>query len=69
MSVMYVTQETLEKMQAESMIEKMEKRGRMNSDEAGRAKREIASVKEDDKEIIKTQAFERLNSKKSFATK
>lgn len=59
----------LEKMQAEAMIVRMLKSGRMNNNEADHARREIASVKEDDKEIIRQEAREKLNTFKSVATK
>ena len=59
----------LEKMQVEAMIVRMLKSGRMNNNEADHARREIASVKEDDKEIIRQEAREKLNTFKSVATK
>lgn len=59
----------LEKMQVEAMIGRMVKSGRMNNSEANFARREIASVKEGDKEIIRQEALEKLNTFKSFATK
>ncbi|MBC7429718.1 MAG: hypothetical protein H7336_13965 [Bacteriovorax sp.] len=59
----------LEKMQAESMIATMVRRGHMNDDEASRIKREIASVKEEDVEAIKAEAIDHIDSKNSFATK
>lgn len=59
----------IEKMQAELLIETMAKRGKLNSDEVSRAKREIASVKEEDEKSFKAEALERLSSKKSLATK
>lgn len=59
----------MEKIQAEMMIEAMGRRGKLNNDEVSRAKREIASVKDDDVEAIKAKAVERLSSKNSYATK
>ncbi len=59
----------LEKMQAEAMIVRMLKSGRMNNNEADHVRREVASVKEDDKEIIRQEAREKLNTFKSVATK
>lgn len=59
----------LEKMQAEAMIVRMVKSGRMNNHEADHARREVASVKEDDKEIIRQEAREKLNTFKSIAVK
>lgn len=59
----------LEKMQVESMIATMIKRGRINSDEGVRIKREVASVKEEDIEKVKSDALENLDSKSSYATK
>ncbi len=58
-----------EKIQAEIMIEAMARRGKLNNDQVTHAKREIASVKEDDIETIKTEALDRLSSRNSFATK
>lgn len=59
----------LEKMQAEAMIGVMVKSGRMNHQEANYARREIASVKEEDIKIIRKEAVEKLNTLNSFATK
>ncbi len=47
----------LEKMQVEAMVETMVKSGRLSADEGDKARREIASVKEDDIEEIKSQAI------------
>lgn len=58
----------IEKLQAELMIETMANRGKLNNDEAAKAKREIASVKEEDEKNFKAEARERLSSKKSYAT-
>ncbi|MBC7712725.1 MAG: hypothetical protein H7177_05275 [Rhizobacter sp.] len=59
----------LEKMQAEAMVATMVRRGHINDGEAARIKREIASVKEQDVEVIKAEALENFDSKNSFATK
>lgn len=59
----------IEKMQAELLIETMARRGKLNKDEATKAKREVASVKENDEKVFKAEAIERLSSKKSYATK
>ena len=59
----------MEKIQAEIMIEAMAKRGKLNNEEVSRAKREIASIKEEDVEAVKAEALERLSSKNSVATK
>lgn len=59
----------MEKIQAEIMIEAMAKRGKFNDEEVSRAKREIASVKEEDIQEIQAEAIERLSSKNSYATK
>ena len=59
----------LETMEAEAMIKRMVESGRMNNQEASRARREIASAKEDDKIIIKNEASEKFISFKTFATK
>lgn len=58
-----------ERMQAEVMIKRMVHSGRMNEAEAGEAKRAIASVKEEDIEVIRAEALETLKSAKSLATK
>lgn len=58
-----------EKLQAEVMINKMTKSGRMNGAEAVRAKREIASVQEESLNEMKTEALDELKSSNSLATK
>ncbi len=58
-----------EKLQAEAMINKMTQSGRMNHEEASRAKREIASVQEESIHEIKTEALDELKSSNSLATK
>lgn len=59
----------LERMQAEMMIKTMVSSGRMNENEATHAKRLIASVREEDIEVIRAEALETLKSAKSLATK
>jgi hypothetical protein len=59
----------LEQRQAEVMIKKMHSRGRLDAEEAIHAKREIASVKEDDVKQIRVEATSMLKSSKSLATK
>ncbi|MEA9358072.1 hypothetical protein SHI21_17700 [Bacteriovorax sp. PP10] len=59
----------LERMQAEVMIKRMVHSGRMNEVEAVKAKRAIASVKEEDLAVIRTEALETLKSSQSLATK
>lgn len=58
-----------EKRQAEMMINRLVKSGRLNHDEALRAKREIASVQEESLSEMKSEALENINSAKSLATK
>lgn len=58
-----------EKRQAEVMVSRMLHSGRMNQEEASRAKREIASVKEEDVKTIRVEALETLKSTKSYANK
>lgn len=58
-----------ERMQAEVMIKTMVHSGRMNEVEAKQVKRAIASVKEEDKEIIRAEALETISSAKTLATK
>lgn len=58
-----------ERIQAEVMIKRMVHSGRMSEAEAGHAKRVIASVKEEDIEVLRTEALETLRSSKSLATK
>lgn len=59
----------LERMQAEVMIKTMAHSGRLNEKEAVHATRSIASVKEEDVEIIRAEAMESLKTSKSLATK
>ena len=59
----------LEKMQAESMVATMLRKGHMNDEEATRIKREIASVKDQDSEVIKSEALDNFKSQNSFANK
>jgi len=59
----------LERMQAEIMIKTMVRSGRMKEDEAQVASRAIASVKEEDIEVIREEALETLKSSQSLATK
>lgn len=58
-----------ERMQAEVMIKRMVHSGRMNESEASQAKRAVASVKENDVELIREEALETLKSANTFATK
>lgn len=58
-----------EKIQAEIMINKMAQSGRINKEEASRAKRAIASVQEESLEEMKNEAMEDLKSSNSVATK
>mgnify|MGYP005685098741 CR=1 FL=1 len=59
----------LEKMQAEVMINRLAQSGRFNSEEAQRAKREIASVQEESVQEMKSSALEKIQASKSFANK
>ena len=59
----------LEKMQAEFMILRMQKSGRLNHEEAELARREVASVKEEDKIEMRKEVFDNTNFSKSFANK
>ncbi|MBY0416037.1 MAG: hypothetical protein K2Q18_17835 [Bdellovibrionales bacterium] len=58
-----------EERQAEVIIQKMLKRGRLSDEEASHARREIASVKEDDVEQIRHEALEDLKNAKSIVNK
>lgn len=58
----------LEKIQVETMVDTMQSSGRISAEEAERAKREIASVKEEDIEEIKNQALKHIRAK-SLANK
>ena len=59
----------LERVQAEIIIKTMVRSGRLNDKEAGHAARAIASAKEEDVEVIRTELMETLNSANSLATK
>lgn len=48
---------TLEKKQVEKMVETMVKSGRLSPEEGEKARREIASIKESDIELIKNAAI------------
>lgn len=52
----------LEKKQVETMVDTMVKSGRFSADEGRRAKREIASVQEEDIEGMQAENVARLNS-------
>ncbi len=52
----------LEQKQVESMVETMEKSGRITAAEASRAKREIASIQEEDIEIVKALSLSKSNN-------
>lgn len=54
----------LEKKQVESMLEKMVISGRISVEEGAKAKRALASMKENDLENLKTQAIAEVKSKK-----
>lgn len=54
----------LEKKQVESMLEKMVVSGRISVEEGAKAKRALASMKENDLENLKTQAIAEVKSKK-----
>lgn len=58
-----------EKMQAEVMINRLAKSGRLSDEEASRAKREIASVQEESREELRAGALENINTANSFANK
>lgn len=58
-----------ERMQAEVMAKRMVHSGRMKEEEASQVKRAIASVREEDIEVIRKEALETLTSAKSLATK
>jgi hypothetical protein len=59
----------MEKIQADLLIEAMARRGKLNSDQVSHAKREVASIKEEDVQDLKARAIELLSSKNSYATK
>jgi hypothetical protein len=53
----------LEKKQVESILNKMIDSGRISAEEGGKAKREIASIKDNDLENLKIQAIALIKSK------
>lgn len=59
----------LERIQAEVIIKKMMKSGRLTDSEGTRASRTIASAKEEDVEVIRSEVIENLKSTNSLATK
>jgi polyhydroxyalkanoate synthesis regulator phasin len=54
----------LEKKQVESMLDKMVVSGRITAEEGSIAKREIASLKDNDLENLKTRAIAEVKSKR-----
>ncbi|MBC7538192.1 MAG: hypothetical protein H7281_05185 [Bacteriovorax sp.] len=54
----------LEKKQVESMLDKMVVSGRITAEEGSKAKREIASLKDNDLENLKTRAIAEVKSKR-----
>lgn len=54
----------LEKKQVEGMLDKMIVSGRISSEEGVKAKRALASLKEDDLENLKSMAIAQVKSKK-----
>lgn len=58
-----LAQITLEKKQMESIVDKLVVSGRISPDNAVRAKREIASVKEEDVEQVKMHMVAVINSR------
>ena len=54
----------LEKKQVESMLDKMIVSGRISADEGSKAKREIASMKDDDLDNLKKRAIAEVKSKR-----
>lgn len=54
----------LEKKQVEGMVDKMVDSGRITAEEGSKAKREIASLKDDDLENLKTRAIAEVKSKR-----
>ena len=54
----------LEKKQVEGMLDKMVISGRITAEESSKAKREIASMKDDDLDNLKTRAIAEVKSKK-----
>ena len=51
------------------MINRLAQSGRFNSEEAQRAKREIASIQEESVQEMKSSALEKIQASKSFANK
>jgi hypothetical protein len=58
-----------ERIQAEVMTKRMVQSGRMKQEDAVKVNRAIASVKEEDIEVIREEALENLKSVNSLATK
>ena len=56
----------LEKKQVENMLDKMVVSGRISSEEGIKAKRELASLKENDLEDLKSRALVEVKSKRLF---
>ena len=54
----------LEKKQVESMVEKLAQSGRISKEDASKAKREIASLSDNDLENLKNKAVAEVKSKK-----
>jgi polyhydroxyalkanoate synthesis regulator phasin len=54
----------LEKKQVESMLDKMVISGRISAEEGSKAKREIASMKDNDLENLKTRAIAEVKSRR-----
>lgn len=54
----------LEKKQVESMVEKMVASGRINSEDAAKAKRELASMNDNDLENLKNKAIAEIKDKR-----
>ena len=54
----------LEKKQIESMVDKLVASGRINPEEAAKAKRELASMNDNDLENIKTKAMAQVKDKR-----
>ncbi len=59
----------LERLQAEVMIKKMGRSGRLNEKEVAYASRSIASIKEEDVKNIRAEVLESIDSANSLATK
>ncbi|MGZ3692252.1 MAG: hypothetical protein ACXVLQ_17855 [Bacteriovorax sp.] len=54
----------LEKKQVESMVDKLVASGRISSEDASKAKRELASMKDEDLENLKLKAVAEVKNKK-----